>query len=178
MRKTLATLLCAGSIVAVGVPTTHAEDADDPWFTPTPDSTSATAVVDNPTTDHYSSPDAESTLEASRMSANPANCRTTALRPNESRHFPGTINAGVQQKCPVAVAKNSVEAKLWEHRWWGYNVIDGPEYSNLATRKKSTVYVNDHCRNNSIRVTGYGHYEWAGVHVRSAEVSKTVDIDC
>jgi len=140
--------------------------------------TLATAVVDAPTTDDYSSPDAGPSLESSRASANPAGCTTKALWPHASTHVPGTINAGVQQTCRFRVAKNSVEAKLWERRWWGYNVIDGPRFSNLATRKQSTVYTNANCRDNSIRVTGYGHYEWGGVHVRSAEVSKTVNIDC
>jgi hypothetical protein len=110
--------------------------------------------------------------------ANPANCSTKAHDPHPSHHEPGRINAEVRQTCPVNVEKNSAEAKLWEKRWWGYNVIAGPEFSDLKTRKVTSVFVNAGCRNNSIRVTGYGHYDWNGVHVRSAEVSNTKNVNC
>jgi len=111
-------------------------------------------------------------------SSNPAKCSTTAHNPHHSHHKPGRINAEIRQECPVKVEKNSAEAKLWEKRWWGYDVIAGPEYSDLRTRRVTSVYVNAPCRNNSIRVTGYGHYEWNGVHVRSAEVSNTKKVNC
>lgn len=115
---------------------------------------------------------------AAAVAANPADCSTVANDPHRSGHVTGTINAEVRQTCPVSVAKNSAEAKLWEKRWWGYNVIGGPVYSDLKTRKVTSVFVNASCRTNSIRVTGYGHYEWNGLHVQSAEVSKTKDVSC
>lgn len=85
---------------------------------------------------------------------------------------------GVRQTCPVEVAKNSAEAKLWEKRWWGYDVIAGPVFSDLKTRKVTSVFVNAACRSNWIRVTGYGHCEWGGVHYQSAEVFNTKFVDC
>lgn len=93
-------------------------------------------------------------------------------------HDPTKINAEVRQTCPVEVAKNSAEAKLWEKRWWGYDVIAGPVFSDLKTRKVTSVFVNAACRSNWIRVTGYGHYEWGGVHYQSAEVFNTKFVDC
>jgi hypothetical protein len=105
-------------------------------------------------------------------------CTTAALNPHPSSHVPGTINAEIRQTCNVAVAKNSAEAKLWVHRWWGYNIIDGPNFTDLATRKVSSAYANASCRTNSIRVTGYGHFEVAGVHYVSQEVMNTKDVSC
>lgn len=176
MKKPIAGTIIVCSLILLRLPSTQAEEIE-PWFTPTP--TPALSSVDAPITTSYGSIGSDAQLlNPSITSANPANCTTTALWPHESSHLPGTINAGVQQKCPIPVVNNSVEAKLWEKRWWGYNIIDGPRYSDLGTRKISTVYVNAACRTNSIRVTGYGHYEWMGIHVVSSEVSKTVDIDC
>ena len=110
--------------------------------------------------------------------ANPANCRTFADNPHPSHHVPGTITAVVRQVCPVVVERNSTEAKLWEKRWWGYAVIAGPRFSNLTTSKTSRINVASRCRNNSIRVTGFGHYLWAGQHIRSAEVFNTKHVAC
>lgn len=113
-------------------------------------------------------------------SASPAaaiKCTTKAHDPHESHHNPGTINAEVRQTCDVAVDKNSTEARLWEKRWWGYNIID-QNFSDLKRRKVSKVFVNDHCRENWIRVTGHGHFEVNGVHFASAEVRNTKFIDC
>lgn len=112
------------------------------------------------------------------LAANPAGCRTFADDPHPSRHVPGTINAVVRQVCPVVVQRNSTEAKLWEKRWWGYNVIGGPRFSRLTTSKTSRVNVSAGCRRNWIRVTGFGHYLWAGQHIRSAEVFNTKFVAC
>lgn len=113
-----------------------------------------------------------------QIRANPAGCTTKADNPHPSRHEPGRINAEVRQQCPVVVERNSTEAKLWERRWWGYDVIGGPNFSELTTSKNSKVSVSAPCRTNSIRVTGYGHYLWAGQHFQSAEVSNTKDVAC
>lgn len=135
-----------------------------------PESTSAYISKDD------ESADAPATSSA--VAANPANCTTTADDPHPSTHVPGTINAVVRQACPVAVERNSTEAKLWEKRWWGYDVIGGPEFSDLTTSKTSRVNVSAPCRTNNIRVTGYGHYLWAGQHIMSQEVSNTQDVAC
>lgn len=109
---------------------------------------------------------------------NPANCSVKAHDPHESHHQPGKINAEVRQTCPVAVAKNSAEAQLWEKRIWGYDRIGSKGFSDLKTRKVSSAFANAGCRNNSIRVTGYGHYEWNGQHITSAEVTNTKNVNC
>lgn len=109
---------------------------------------------------------------------NPANCTVKAHDPHESYHQPGKINAEVRQTCPVSVPRNSAEAQLWEKRIWGYDRIGTKGFSNLRTRKVSSAFANAGCRNNSIRVTGYGHYEWKGQHVQSAEVSNTKHVNC
>jgi hypothetical protein len=109
---------------------------------------------------------------------NPGGCTTYADNPHPSAHVPGTINAIVRQSCSSTVLNNSTEAKLWESRWWGYNVIGGPSYSALKTSKTSSVSVSAGCRSNSIRVTGFGHYSWAGQHIRSAEVFNTKNVSC
>ena len=72
----------------------------------------------------------------------------------------------------------SAEAKLWERRWWGYDVIAGPVFSDRIRGKKNRVEVAAPCRENRIRVTGFGHYSWGGTRLVSYEVSKSVDIDC
>jgi hypothetical protein len=105
-------------------------------------------------------------------------CTTSALNPHPSAHVPGQINAEIRQVCNVSVAKNSTEAKLWESRWWGYNIIAGPSYSALTTSKSSSAFVNAACRTNSIRVTGYGHFELGGLHFVSQEVSNTQNVSC
>ncbi len=117
-------------------------------------------------------------LASHAVPANPAGCRTFADNPHPSRHVPGTINAVVRQVCPVVVQRNSTEAKLWEKRWWGYNVIGGPRFSPLTTSKTSSINVSARCRTNWIRVTGFGHYLWAGQHIRSAEVFNTKHVAC
>lgn len=109
---------------------------------------------------------------------NPGGCTTYADNPHPSGHVPGTINATVRQVCGVVVQNNSTEAKLWEKRWWGYDVIGGPNFSPLTTSKTSSVNVSAGCRSNYIRVTGYGHYLWAGQHIRSAEVFNTKYVSC
>lgn len=120
----------------------------------------------------------DSTTAAAAAAENPANCTTTADNPHASSHVPGTINAVVRQSCPVVVENNSTEAKLWEQRWWGYDVIGGPAFSDLTTSKTSRINVSAPCRVNSIRMTGYGHYSWAGQHIMSQEVSNTQDVAC
>ena len=109
---------------------------------------------------------------------NPGQCTVTALRPHESRHVRGSINAGVSIKCRTVVDNLSAEAKLWERRWWGYDVIAGPNFSDLIRGKTNRVHVSAACRQNRIRVTGFGHYSWGGTHLVSYEVSASADIDC
>lgn len=128
-------------------------------------------------TNLYGADPAESSLPSS-AAANPANCTTTADNPHPSAHVPGNINAVVRQSCPVIVDNNSTEAKLWERRWWGYDVIGGPAFSDLTRSRTSQVNVAAPCRVNSIRVTGYGHYSWGGQHIMSQEVSNTKDVAC
>ncbi len=117
-------------------------------------------------------------LAGHAVPANPAGCRTFADNPHPSDHVPGTINAEVRQVCPIVVERNSTEAKLWEKRWWGYDVIGGPRFSKLTTSKSSRINVSAGCRSNWIRVTGFGHYLWAGQHIRSAEVFNTKHVSC
>lgn len=112
------------------------------------------------------------------MANNPGGCTAYADNPHPSSHVPGTINAIVRQVCDVVVQNNSTEAKLWEKRWWGYDVIGGPNFSPLTTSKTSSVNVSAGCRSNYIRVTGYGHYLWGGQHFRSAEVFNTKYVSC
>jgi len=108
---------------------------------------------------------------------NPAKCITRANNPHPSHHRTGTINAEVRQTCPVVLNQIGVEAKLWERRWWGYNIIDQDTAGPIRGRQIS-VFVNAPCRTNSIRVTGHGHYEWNGKHIKSAETSKTKHVSC
>lgn len=111
--------------------------------------------------------------------SNPGGCTTKADNPHPSGHVRGTINAVVHQDCDVPVAKNSVEAKLWETRWWGWDVIDGPAFSNEnAFGRTSSVNVWAPCRNNHFRVTGFGNYLWEGVHYRSPEQSNVQYVSC
>lgn len=128
--------------------------------------------------DGTSSGDGSITVSRAAGSVNPAGCSTKAHDPHPSTHQRGRINAEFHQQCPMAVRKNSAEAKLWEKRWWGFNVIAGPVFSDLRTRRSVSVFVNAPCRHNHIRVTGFGHYEWGGVHIRSAEVSTTKWVAC
>ena len=106
-------------------------------------------------------------LTAYRFGWNPGQCTVTALRPHESRHVRGSINAGVSIKCRKVVDNLSAEAKLRERRWWGYNVIAGPNYSDLIRGKSNRVHVSAACRQNRIRVTGFGHYSWGSTHLVS-----------
>ncbi len=105
-------------------------------------------------------------------------CTTQAMNPHPSTHVPGTINAEVRQVCNTFVQSNSVEALLWERRWWGYNVIDGPRFSSLNYTNTQSVFVNTSCRSNYIRVTGYGHYLYLGTEITSPEVSNTQYVSC
>ena len=177
MKKTGMTLIGL-ALALVGLVGSGAASAQDPepWFIAELEASGRLAPGVN-SSDGSSGLDARS-LTTRHHGANPANCKVKPLWPHPSAHAPGRINAGVQQTCPNRVTNNSVEAKLWEKRWWGYNVIDGPNFSQLRRVKRMTVFVNAPCRNNKIRVTGYGHYSWAGDHIILGEVSKTVSIDC
>jgi len=98
--------------------------------------------------------------------------------PHPSSHEVGRINAEVRQTCPIAVEKNSAEAQLWESRWWGWDRIGDGGFSDLKTRKVSSAFADAGCRDNDIRVTGFGHYEWHGTHVSSSEVSNSKHVSC
>lgn len=93
-------------------------------------------------TTRYGVADVGPTAASSSAAVNPANCTTTADNPHASSHVPGTINAVVRQSCPAAVENNSTEALLWEHRWWGYDIIGGPAFSDLTTSRTSSINVS------------------------------------
>lgn len=109
---------------------------------------------------------------------NPAKCVTTANDPHPSGHVPGKINAEIRQKCPLSVSDISAEAQLWEDRFWGWDKIGSPGFAGPKTGSQISAFAHADCRDNDIRVTGYGHYSWNGAHVQSVEVSKTKHVDC
>lgn len=159
-----------------------------PWFRGTVEETeivkepegsapASTEEADVPSTSGFTQTGSDG-LTANSFGWNPGQCTVTALRPHESRHVRGSINAGVSIKCRKVVDNLSAEAKLWERRWWGYDVIAGPNFSNLIRGKSNRVHVSAACRENRIRVTGFGHYSWDGIHLVSYEVSASDDIDC
>ena len=185
MKKRIAVFVGACTLMVTAVTSISAQETDS-WFRMTTTTVGIPPVpmpaVDPPATRNYRPTGLGSGPLVLPMGRggfyNPARCQTAPLWPHESSHRPGTISAGVIMNCPIAVPGNSVEAKLWEKRWWGYNVIGGPRYSDLGMRRESRVGVYAACRRNYIRVTGYGHYAWGNTHVISPEVSKTVFIDC
>lgn len=115
---------------------------------------------------------------AAASSSNPAGCNTSADNPHASGHVNGTINAVVRQDCPRVVQQNSTEARLWEKRWWGYDIIAGPVRSSATTSSSSAINVAAKCRTNSIRVTGYGHYVYNGKSTTSYQVMNTKNVSC
>ncbi len=75
------------------------------------------------------------------------------------------------------VEENYVETKLWEHRFWGFDILHEAA-SVPGTQKDSEVIVSAPCRANWMRVTGYGHYHWEGNHHRSEEQFSVKYVDC
>ncbi len=178
MKRTTAILVCTCLVLVLGIPSTQAQETES-WFRGTTEEVDSpsTEEVDSPSTSDFTQTGSDASLTSS-FSWNPGQCTVTALWPHKSKHVPGTINAGTSIKCRLVVEDLSAEAKLWERRWWGYDIIAGPEFSDLIRGKKNRVEVDAPCRENRIRVTGFGHYSWGGTHLVSYEVSKSVDIDC
>jgi hypothetical protein len=110
--------------------------------------------------------------------ANPASCSTNAHDPHPSGHVSGTINAEIRQSCTLTPTSVRAKAQLWENRWWGYDQIGTPGDVTRHGVRSVSAFASAPCRNNSIRVTGTGHYLWGSEWVNSIEVSNTKDVNC
>lgn len=85
----------------------------------------------------------------------PADCWGQSDYPHHSSHVIPTINGVAWTKCRYNVDALSVEAQLWERRWWGWDRVGtaGSEAnSNRSSIKANSAWT---CQNNSFRTTGY-----------------------
>lgn len=112
----------------------------------------------------------------------PVDCVAKANNPHvsTSANTKGRVKATMQNKCKTKVPNNSVEAKLWQKRWWGFQKIAGPKFSSLSYAKvKKVSPVGPKCDNGqTYRLTGYGHYSWNGTHYVSSEKFNTKKLSC
>jgi hypothetical protein len=109
----------------------------------------------------------------------PSGCIQYADHPHYSTTTPNRVNAKVRAECVLTVPKMQHSAQLWETRWWGWDRIgiDQP-YSRLWS-KFGRAMANDWCRNNTVRVTGYGYVnDRDGRTYYAATVSGSVKNPC
>jgi hypothetical protein len=93
----------------------------------------------------------------SAQAVSPSGCVQYADHPHYSSTAVNRVNGKVRAVCNVTVPKMSHSAQLWETRWWGWDRIGiNQPYSRLWS-KFGRAMANDWCRNNTVRVTGYGY---------------------
>jgi hypothetical protein len=113
------------------------------------------------------------------QTVSPSGCIQYADNPHYSSTTPGRVNAKVRAQCSLTVPKMQHSAQLWETRWWGWDRIGiGTPYSKLWS-KFGRALANDWCRNNTVRVTGYGYViDRDGRSYYAATVSVSVKNPC
>jgi hypothetical protein len=94
---------------------------------------------------------------ASPSTVSPSGCVQYSDRPHGSVHFDGRMNASVRAMCRSQVPKLSHSAQMWETRWWGWDRIGIKGYVTRIYSTYAKAYGNDSCKDNSVRVTGYGY---------------------
>jgi hypothetical protein len=109
---------------------------------------------------------------------NPANCVLRVDAPHVSSHVRGTINGTVSVTCSVPVSNLKIRARMWEKRWWGFNIVNERYVGATSATRSLVVQVPVSCRKNTMRVTGQASYTVPTGTWLSPSLSETRYVSC